>query len=133
MAELMGMPIGTSGILTSGGTMASNTALIVARYAKAGFNVRQTGLQGVDHPRLLMYGSTETHSWAERAAELLGLGTSAYRQAPVDSEFRVDVAARHPVHDHGIRRELVVDKLCPQLSVYGYGRDHQWSAVLLHI
>ena len=92
IAELMGMPVGTSGILTSGGTMASNTALIVARYAKAGFDVRERGLQGGDHPRLLMYGSTETHSWAERAAELLGLGTSAYRQAPVDSEFRIDLA-----------------------------------------
>src|SRR3984893_3700686 len=92
LAELMGMPKGTSGILTSGGTMASNTALIVARYAKAGFDVRAIGLQSKDHPRLLMYGSTETHSWAERAAELLGLGTCAYRQAPVDSEFRVDVA-----------------------------------------
>jgi glutamate/tyrosine decarboxylase-like PLP-dependent enzyme len=71
--------------------MASNTALIVARYARAGFDVRQMGLQGKDHPRLLMYGSTETHSWAERAADLFGLGASAYRQAPVDSEFRVNV------------------------------------------
>jgi aromatic-L-amino-acid decarboxylase len=59
IAELMGMPPGTSGILTSGGTMASNTALIVARYAKAGFDVRAIGLQGKDHPRLLLYGSTE--------------------------------------------------------------------------
>jgi aromatic-L-amino-acid decarboxylase len=102
MAELMGMPIGTSGILTSGGTMASNTALIVARYAKAGFDVREMGLQGKEHPRLLMYGSTETHSWAERAAELLGLGTSAYRQAPVDSEFRVNVDE--------LRRMIVEDR-----------------------
>src|SRR2546421_12845199 len=77
IAELMGMPPGTSGILTSGGTMASNTALIVARYAKAGFDVRERGLQGGGHPRLLVYGAAENYSWAGGAAELLGLGTSA--------------------------------------------------------
>jgi len=91
MAELMGMPESASGILTSGGTMASNTALIAARYAKAGFDVRADGLQGLEHPRLLMYGSTETHGWAERAADLLGLGVKAFRRVPVDSEFRIDL------------------------------------------
>ena len=93
MAELMGMPRTTSGILTSGGTMASLTAMVVARHAKAGFDVREEGLQGGDRPRLLLYGSTETHRWAKSAAEMLGLGLRAYRCAPVDSEFRMDIAA----------------------------------------
>ena len=92
MAELMGMPESASGILTSGGTMASNTALIVARYAKAGFDVRADGLQGRDYPRLLMYEARPRRtSWAGRAADLLGLGTKAFRRVPVDSEFRIDL------------------------------------------
>jgi len=91
MAELMGMPENASGILTSGGKMASNTALIVARCAKAGFDVRAEGLQERNHPQLVMYGSTETHGWAERAADLLGLGTKAFRGVPVDSEYRIDL------------------------------------------
>lgn len=93
MAELMGMPQEASGILTSGGTMASITAVVVARHAKAGFDVREIGLQGGDHPRLMLYGSTETHRWAKSAAELLGLGSRAYRCAPVDAEFRLDTSA----------------------------------------
>src|ERR1044071_3629875 len=40
VAELMGMPASASGILVSGGTMANITALIVARHAKAGFDIR---------------------------------------------------------------------------------------------
>jgi len=65
--------------------------LNVARFAKAGFDVRQDGLRG--GPPLTFYGSTETHSWAWKASELMGLGSDAFRTAPVDGDFRVDVAA----------------------------------------
>ncbi|HEX2205904.1 MAG TPA: pyridoxal-dependent decarboxylase [Longimicrobium sp.] len=92
LAELMGMPPGASGLLVSGGTMANTVGLAVARHARAGFDVREEGLQGA-HPRLLVYGSVETHGWARKAAELLGLGRSALRLVPVDAEYRIDVAA----------------------------------------
>jgi glutamate/tyrosine decarboxylase-like PLP-dependent enzyme len=42
---------------------------------------------------LVFYGSSETHGWARKAAELLGLGARAFRRVPVDAEYRVDVAA----------------------------------------
>jgi glutamate/tyrosine decarboxylase-like PLP-dependent enzyme len=93
MAELMGMPPSASGILVSGGTMANITALIVARHAKAGFDIRTEGLQGASRPRLLVYGSDETHRWIITAVELLGLGSRAFRRVPVDDEFRIDPAA----------------------------------------
>ncbi len=89
LAELMGMPAETSGLLTSGGTMANLIGLAVARHAKAGFDIRREGLQG-DHPRLLIYGSTETHSWAEKAIELFGLGRENYRRIPVNAAHQVD-------------------------------------------
>jgi aromatic-L-amino-acid/L-tryptophan decarboxylase len=90
LAELLGMPRGASGVLVMGGTMANILGLAVARHAKAGFDVREEGLQS-GRPRLLLYGSTETHGWAQKAAELLGLGNASLRRIGVDDNYRIDV------------------------------------------
>lgn len=90
LAELLGMPRGASGVLVTGGTMANVLGLAVARHAKAGFDVREEGLQS-GHPRLVLYGSTETHGWAQKAAELLGLGNASLRKIRVDDDYRIDV------------------------------------------
>jgi glutamate/tyrosine decarboxylase-like PLP-dependent enzyme len=91
LAELLGMPKGTSGVMASGGTVSSIIGLAVARFAKAGWNVREEGLQG--HTPLTMYCSTETHSWAQRGVELLGLGNKALRRIPVDEAYKVRIDA----------------------------------------
>lgn len=78
LAELMGFPAEASGVMVTGGTMANTLGLAVARHAKAGFDVRELGLAG--GPRLKLYGSAETHSWAQKACELLGLGNAAFRR-----------------------------------------------------
>ena len=91
MTEAMGMPASSSGILTSGGTMANLIGLAVARHAKAGFDVRKEGLQG-SHPQMLIYGSLETHMWARKSMEFLGMGRRSLRQIPVDNEHRIVVA-----------------------------------------
>ena len=93
MAELLGFPAGTSGLLVSGATVANLVGLAVARNDRAGFDVRAEGLQRPGAPRLLVYGSRETHSWARKACELLGLGDGAFRRAPVDAGYRVEVGA----------------------------------------
>ena len=93
MAELLGLPAASSGLLVSGGTVANLIGLTVARNAGAGFDVRAEGVQGADKPRLVFYGSSETHSWAKKASELLGLGDRAFRRIPVDGDYRVDVGA----------------------------------------
>lgn len=89
-AELMGFPKSAGGILSSGGTMANVLGFNVARNMKAGFDVRADGLQG-NRPRMLVYGSTETHGWLRKACEMLGLGASAFRRVPVNNDFEIDV------------------------------------------
>jgi glutamate/tyrosine decarboxylase-like PLP-dependent enzyme len=92
LAELMGMPRESSGVLTTGATMANVLGLAVGRHAKAGYDIRKRGLQGCSHPQLLVYGSTETHSWAIKAVELMGLGRDAYRRIPVTAAHQIDIA-----------------------------------------
>jgi aromatic-L-amino-acid decarboxylase len=91
LAELMGMPPESSGVLTTGGTMANVLGLAVGRHAKAGYDIRKHGLQGCSRPQLLVYGSTETHSWALKAVELMGLGRDAYRRIPVNPSHQIDL------------------------------------------
>jgi glutamate/tyrosine decarboxylase-like PLP-dependent enzyme len=112
LAELMGMPPESSGLLTTGATMANLIGLAVGRHAKAGYDIRKQGLQGCMHPQLLVYGSTETHSWALKAVELLGLGRDAYRQIPVTEAHRIDLEQLELQieHDHqaGHRPAVVI-------------------------
>ena len=93
LAQLMGMPADSSGLLVSGGTVANILGLAVARHAGAGFDVREEGLQGNARPLLTVYCSTETHSWLNRCVELLGLGRKAVRRIPVDADYRMDLRA----------------------------------------
>ena len=99
MSELMGMP-GATGLFVTGGSMANTLGLAVGRYAKTkelGIDVREDGLQlwpGEDpHAPLVFYGSSETHGWARKAAELLGLGNRSFRRIETDSEFRLDIGS----------------------------------------
>lgn len=99
LGALLGMP-GASGILVNGGTMASTVGLAVARFSKArelGLDSRADGMQAwpgeAVRPPLVFYGSSETHGWARKAAELLGLGGRSFRRVPVNAAYQVDVAA----------------------------------------
>jgi len=90
LAELMGFPSTTSGVLESGGTMANILGLAVARHSTAGFDVRKTGLQS-GGPPLTVYSSAETHGWVQKGVELLGIGTDWLRKVPVDDQYRIRI------------------------------------------
>lgn len=85
MAELMGMPERSSGLLMSGGTMANLIGLAVGRYAKAGYDVRAEGMRGGSPVRI--YCSSEVHSWLKKSVELMGMGRSCLRVIGVDEHY----------------------------------------------
>ena len=94
LAELVGFPHAPGGgLLTSGGSAATIVCLAGARgraLAAVGHDVRRDGLAGA--PRLVAYVPAEAHSCVRRALELLGLGSGAMREAPLDAG-RLDAAA----------------------------------------
>jgi glutamate/tyrosine decarboxylase-like PLP-dependent enzyme len=88
IAEILGYSSDCAGLFVSGGNMANLVCFLVARQAKAGWDVRKTGMSGT---RLRVYCSQETHTWIQKAADISGLGTDAIRWIPTDDQFRIDV------------------------------------------
>src|SRR6516225_1657052 len=68
IAELIGYPADCGGLLVSGGNMANFVCFLAARAARAGWDVREHGVIGNSGRRLRVYGSTETHTWIQKAA-----------------------------------------------------------------
>ncbi len=89
LAEMLGYPASSEGILVSGGSMANFTALAAARRAMTPGNVREDGLAGPGRPRLTVYASDQVHSCVEKAVELLGIGTNQLRKIETDDRFRI--------------------------------------------
>jgi len=83
--QWMGMPEGSSGLLTSGGSGANLTALVAARHAaiKKGHDIR----------KLTIYASTQAHSSVVRAGWIAGISRDNVRAVAVDDMFRMDVDA----------------------------------------
>jgi aromatic-L-amino-acid/L-tryptophan decarboxylase len=89
---LLGFPATAGGQLTGGCSSANLIALATARNTRAGFDVRGEGLQAAKEP-LTVYASSEAHSSIQKAVELLGLGSDALRQVPVNVKKEMETAA----------------------------------------
>ena len=86
-----GMPAGTSGLLTSGGSGATLTALVAARHWAT-----RTADGGEDPERLarlVLYTSDQAHTAVVRAAWIAGVPRRNVRVLPADAEFRLSAAA----------------------------------------
>jgi glutamate/tyrosine decarboxylase-like PLP-dependent enzyme len=86
--ELLGYPAGARGLLTSGGSEANLTALVVAR--------EQVPYD--DRGRVVLYASEQRHWSVDRAAKIIGMRPEQIRTLPCDADFRLQPdTLRHAV------------------------------------
>jgi aromatic-L-amino-acid/L-tryptophan decarboxylase len=88
LAGLFALPPSAGGVLTSGGSMATLSAIAAAIADRCPVDVRRRGLQSLPAP-LVLYRSEEAHRCVDKAAALLGLGLDQVRAIPVDEAFRM--------------------------------------------
>jgi glutamate/tyrosine decarboxylase-like PLP-dependent enzyme len=102
LGQFLGLPGKWDGVLVSGGNMANIAGFYVARKAKASWDIRAKGVAHSDSRRLVMYGSSEIHTWIYKAADMGGLGTDAIRKIPTDNNLRMRADA--------LRAQIVADR-----------------------
>lgn len=90
LAHQFGLPPGSGGLLTSGGTLANLQALAVAR--NRALPVQKTGLVHLPG-RPLIFASAVAHTSLQKAAMLLGLGSEGVVPVPVDAHSRLQPEA----------------------------------------
>jgi glutamate/tyrosine decarboxylase-like PLP-dependent enzyme len=90
LGSLIGYGDNAAGILTSGGSMANLTALMIAHRAKANKDVAATGLWSSGAP-MTIYASEQIHMSIPKAADILGLGRRQVRLVECDDRFRINV------------------------------------------
>lgn len=78
-ASWLGLPDSTRGIITSGGSEANLTALVVARQS----------IPLVDRPKMVLYLSGERHYSIDRAANIMGIAPENLHRVPVDADRRL--------------------------------------------
>jgi aromatic-L-amino-acid/L-tryptophan decarboxylase len=88
--EIFEYPDEADGILVSGGSVANLIALAVARNAKMGNEIRNTGLSRNTN-KYIIYCSEETHYSVQKAIELLGLGNKHLKRISVDKNFKINL------------------------------------------
>lgn len=89
-AEAVGFPPSAGGLLITGSSMANMVAVLVARRAALGAEVRAAGLRAAP---LTAYCSVAAHGCLPRAMDMAGLGTDALRLIPTGPDHRMDMAA----------------------------------------
>lgn len=90
--ELFRFPDAASGLFVTGSSMANLIAVLVARTAALGTEVRRDGLAASGR-RLTAYASAAAHQCVSQALDLCGLGTAALRLIPLDAQGRMDTVA----------------------------------------
>jgi aromatic-L-amino-acid/L-tryptophan decarboxylase len=92
LGSLIGYDQHAKGLLTSGGSLANLTALLMAHRVKAAASISQTGILN-SGARMTIYVSDQVHLSILKAADILGLGQQSVRTVPSDDRFHLDVNA----------------------------------------
>jgi aromatic-L-amino-acid decarboxylase len=92
LGRLIGYGDDSAGLLTSGGSMANLTALLIAHRAKSDPHVASTGLWN-SRAAMTLYASDQIHMSIPKAADILGLGREQVRLVTSDDSFRMNVQA----------------------------------------
>ena len=101
--QMLGLPAGCGGAVTTGATMANFCALAAARHAllaRAGWDVENDGLFGA--PPITVVIGDEAHSSLIKALGMLGLGRTRVVRVPVDGQGRMRADALPHVNDRTI-------------------------------
>jgi len=96
LAEMMGMPRGSNGLFTSGGSLSNLAALCAARADHL----------GEDFQDGTMYYSEDTHACVAKAAKVAGFPQRALRVIPVDARRRMRVDVLEEQIDADVRAGL---------------------------
>lgn len=89
--DLFGFPSSSSGILTSGCSVANLIGLTVARTTILGDDLRVKGQAEKEVP--IFYGSSQVHSSIIKALEITGVGRKNFREIAVNDRFEIDIKA----------------------------------------
>ncbi len=92
LKDLLGYPMGASGLFVSGASMANMVGLAVGLSERAGFDVLKDGLARAPKPPVL-YTSSQTHFSVGKTARTLGIGSAGVRALPVTTDYAMDVNA----------------------------------------
>jgi aromatic-L-amino-acid/L-tryptophan decarboxylase len=101
MRELFQFPQSASGLFVTGSSIANFIGLLVARTAKVGTGVRQSGLQALPQ-HLAAYTSTSAHGCIAQALEMAGMGSDCLR--------RIAVNDRHQIQLDDLQRAILEDE-----------------------
>lgn len=95
LARAIGYENNSDGFLTSGGTLATLTALLAARQSKANMDAWKEG----NKANLAIMVSAEAHYCISRAVKIMGLGEQGIIEVPVNKKLQLDSQAlEHKYH-----------------------------------
>ena len=103
--EMFGFPKGSSGILTTGTSMANLISLTAARHAKTDWDVRNEGMApggGI----LRVYAPETIHGSVDKSLDLLGFGQNALVRVPARADRTADVPALKSAIDEDRKKGL---------------------------
>ena len=101
LGSLIGYGDNSHGLLTSGGSMANLTALLIAHRSKSGTDVAGKGVASAG-AQMTIYASDQIHMSIPKAADILGLGREQVRILESDKNFRLD--------PERLREQVVADR-----------------------